>query len=66
MSRRVRKVVHDGWNVIMELDGLQPDAEGHLPILRQFTWGLDLSGLNGNNLGSTAESPAASVSKAEP
>jgi len=35
----VRKFVYDGWRVIMELDGSNGDA-----VLRQHTWGLDLSG----------------------
>ncbi|HNQ22352.1 MAG TPA: RHS repeat-associated core domain-containing protein [Phycisphaerae bacterium] len=35
----VRKFVYDGWRVIMELDGSNGDA-----VLREHTWGLDLSG----------------------
>lgn len=60
-SRRVRKTVwtwtagawaltsdlrfvYDGWNVIEVLDAIDDDA-----VLRQYTWGLDLSGLAGNS-----------------
>jgi RHS repeat-associated protein len=37
-----RKFVYDGWNVLLELDGLNSDA-----IIRKFTWGPDISGLMG-------------------
>ena len=37
------RFVYDGWNLLMELDGLNSNA-----VLRQYTWGLDLSGQNGN------------------
>ena len=32
-----------GWILLMELDGLNSNA-----VLRQYAWGLDLSGQNGN------------------
>ncbi|MCG8406928.1 MAG: hypothetical protein MI923_17155 [Phycisphaerales bacterium] len=35
--------IYDGWNVLMERDAL-----AEYQILRRFTWGLDLSGQNGN------------------
>lgn len=37
-----RKFVYDGWNVLLELDGLNSNA-----IVRKFTWGPDISGLMG-------------------
>lgn len=38
-----RKFVHDGWNLMLELDGAQsPPA-----VIRKYTWGLDLAGQNG-------------------
>jgi RHS repeat-associated protein len=37
-----RKFVYDGWNVLLELDGLNSDA-----IVRKFTWGPDVAGLMG-------------------
>ncbi len=33
------RFVYDGWNVVMELDGLDSNE-----ILRRYAWGLDLSG----------------------
>ncbi len=39
-----RRFVYDGWNLLMELDG----REEQTPPLTKFTWGLDLSGQNGN------------------
>lgn len=33
------RFVYDGWNLVMELDGLSSNA-----ILCKYTWGLDLSG----------------------
>ena len=38
-----RKFVYDGWNLLLELNGLSSDA-----VLRKYTWGLDLSGQGGN------------------
>jgi len=38
------KFVYDGWNLLLELNGLSSDA-----VLRKYTWGLDLSGQAGNN-----------------
>jgi hypothetical protein len=43
-----RRFVYDGWNIIMELDGLNMGGTGDPPVIRKYTWGLDLSGLNGN------------------
>jgi len=37
-----RRFVWDGWLMLLELDGLNSNA-----VLRQYTWGLDLAGLNG-------------------
>jgi len=37
------KFVYDGWNLLLELNGLSSDA-----VLRKYTWGLDLSGQGGN------------------
>jgi len=37
-----RKFVYDGWNLLLELNGLSSDA-----VLRKYTWGLDLSGQGG-------------------
>ncbi|TWT45273.1 tRNA(Glu)-specific nuclease WapA precursor [Phycisphaerae bacterium RAS1] len=36
------RFVYDGWRVLLELDGLNSNA-----IIRKYTWGLDLAGLNG-------------------
>ncbi|MBK9126258.1 MAG: hypothetical protein IPM13_00440 [Phycisphaerales bacterium] len=36
------RYVWSDWLLLMELDGLQGNA-----VLRKYTWGLDLSGLNG-------------------
>jgi hypothetical protein len=36
------RFVYDGWNVILVLDGLNSNA-----VTRQYTWGLDLSALQG-------------------
>src|SRR5262249_18393422 len=38
-----RRFVYDGWLPVLELDGMQNNK-----VLRRFTWGLDLSGQNGN------------------
>ncbi|MGE0481748.1 MAG: RHS repeat-associated core domain-containing protein [Phycisphaerae bacterium] len=38
-----RRFVYDGWLLLEELDGLSSNA-----ILRQYTWGLDLAGMNGS------------------
>ncbi|TWT45272.1 tRNA3(Ser)-specific nuclease WapA precursor [Phycisphaerae bacterium RAS1] len=38
-----RRYVYDGWRVLLELDGLNSNA-----IIRKYTWGLDLAGLNGS------------------
>jgi len=35
--------VDDGWNLVMELNGLNSNS-----ILRRYTWGLDLTGQSGN------------------
>lgn len=62
MSRRIRKYtyawtgsawattiaeethfVYDGWNLVQELNGRSSNT-----LLRQYTWGLDLSGQSGN------------------
>ncbi|MBK8915194.1 MAG: hypothetical protein IPM64_11455 [Phycisphaerales bacterium] len=40
------RFVYDGWNLIQELN--VPTA-GDPTVLRQYTWGLDLSGQNGNS-----------------
>ena len=37
----VRQFVWDGWRLVLEMNGAGT-------ILRKFTWGLDLAGLNGN------------------
>jgi RHS repeat-associated protein len=37
-----RKFIWSGWLMLMELDGLDSDA-----VVRKYTWGLDLAGLNG-------------------
>ncbi|TWT40527.1 tRNA3(Ser)-specific nuclease WapA precursor [Phycisphaerae bacterium RAS1] len=37
------RYVHDGWLLLLELDGLASNA-----IARKYTWGLDLAGLNGS------------------
>jgi RHS repeat-associated protein len=50
-----RSFLYDGWNHLEVLDGLSSDA-----ITRVYTWGLDLSGLNGNNMGGTGVSPVGS------
>ncbi|MFO0972534.1 MAG: hypothetical protein U1A27_03710 [Phycisphaerae bacterium] len=46
-----RRFVYDGWNLVTEMDGLDTDEDGNPAILRQFTWGLDLSGLSGGQSG---------------
>jgi len=38
-----RKFVYDGWNLLLELNGLSSDA-----VLRKYAWGLDLSGQSGS------------------
>jgi RHS repeat-associated protein len=38
-----RKYVWDGWKLLEELNGLSSDA-----LVRKYTWGLDLAGLNGS------------------
>jgi RHS repeat-associated protein len=48
-----RRFVYDGWNLLEELNGLSSNA-----VLTKFTWGLDLSGQNGN---SVAPPPSAVV-----
>ncbi|MGE0481415.1 MAG: RHS repeat-associated core domain-containing protein, partial [Phycisphaerae bacterium] len=37
-----RRFVYDEWNLLLELDALNSNA-----VVRKYTWGLDLSGLNG-------------------
>ncbi|MBK8915061.1 MAG: RHS repeat-associated core domain-containing protein [Phycisphaerales bacterium] len=39
------RFVYDGWNLIQELN---VPTSGDPTVLRQYTWGLDLSGLNGD------------------
>jgi RHS repeat-associated protein len=39
---RHRKFVWDGWKLLAELNGLSSNA-----VVRKYTWGLDLAGLNG-------------------
>ncbi len=41
-----RRFVYDGWLLLLELDGLSTPTTN--AIVRKYTWGLDLSGLNGN------------------
>ncbi|TWT45062.1 tRNA(Glu)-specific nuclease WapA precursor [Phycisphaerae bacterium RAS1] len=36
-----RRFVYDGWLLLLELDGLDDNA-----VIRKYTWGLDLAGLN--------------------
>jgi RHS repeat-associated protein len=38
------RFVYDGWNVLMELDGLNTGGTGIPQAVRKYTWGLDLSG----------------------
>jgi hypothetical protein len=38
-----RKFVWSGWRMLLEFNEL----EGHDRVLRKYTWGLDLAGLNG-------------------
>ncbi|MFO0972891.1 MAG: RHS repeat-associated core domain-containing protein [Phycisphaerae bacterium] len=52
-----RRFVYDGWNLVTEMDGLDTDEDGSPAILRQFTWGLDLSGLNGGQNGGAWAGP---------
>ncbi|MBK8915062.1 MAG: hypothetical protein IPM64_10770 [Phycisphaerales bacterium] len=40
------RFVYDGWNMIEELE---VPTSGDPTVLRQYTWGLDLSGQNGNS-----------------
>ena len=40
---RHRKFVWDGWKLLAELDGQSSNA-----VVRKYTWGLDLAGLNGS------------------
>ncbi len=48
------RFVYDGWNLLEELDGLSSNHP-----LRKYTWGLDLSGIHGQNLTSApAAAPA--------
>ncbi|QOJ13658.1 MAG: hypothetical protein HRU75_02950 [Planctomycetia bacterium] len=41
------RYVYDGWNLIAEYDPVTL-AGGDPTVLRQYTWGLDLSGQNGD------------------
>jgi len=45
-----RRVVYDGWNVLVELDGLDYDEDGWPDnlVVRRLTWGLDLAGQAGD------------------
>ncbi|MBK8916086.1 MAG: RHS repeat-associated core domain-containing protein [Phycisphaerales bacterium] len=40
------RFVYDGWNLIQELN---VPTSGDPTVLRQYTWGLDLTGQNGNS-----------------
>ncbi|MBK8916085.1 MAG: RHS repeat-associated core domain-containing protein [Phycisphaerales bacterium] len=40
------RFVYDGWNLIQELN---VPTSGDPTVLRQYTWGLDLSGQSGNS-----------------
>jgi RHS repeat-associated protein len=44
-----RRYVYDGWNLLVELDGLDHDENGSPDnvTLNTYCWGLDLSGLSG-------------------
>ena len=42
VEQSCRKFVWSGWLMLLELDGQSSDA-----VIRQYTWGLDLAGLNG-------------------
>ena len=49
-----RRFVWDDWNPVMVLDGLACNGEcgtGVPPVVRKYTWGLDLSGLAGRGAG---------------
>jgi len=48
------RFVYDGWLLVMEFDALDPLK---LYPQRKYTWGLDLSGQNGNISGGTGVSP---------
>ncbi|MFO0972946.1 MAG: RHS repeat-associated core domain-containing protein [Phycisphaerae bacterium] len=39
--------IYDGWNLIAETDALAPQPFLVEPVVRLFTWGLDLAGQNG-------------------
>jgi len=45
-----RRYVYDGWNVLVELDGLDYDEDGWPDnlVVRWLTWGLDLAGQAGD------------------
>ncbi len=43
------RYVYDGWNVVQEINGLAPGTTGVTDVLRNYTWGLDLSGQSGNS-----------------
>src|SRR5262249_55396187 len=50
---------YDGWDVLIELDGPDHDNDNSPDNtnIREFTWGLDLSGQNGNNSCGTGFQP---------
>ncbi|MBK8915084.1 MAG: hypothetical protein IPM64_10890 [Phycisphaerales bacterium] len=46
MTQSRTRFVYDGWNLIQELN---VPTSGDPTVLRQYTWGLDLSGQSGNS-----------------
>ncbi|MFO0971984.1 MAG: RHS repeat-associated core domain-containing protein [Phycisphaerae bacterium] len=60
------RFVYDGWNLLVEWDDLTLETgvtgSPEPTTVRQYTWGLDLSGLAGNNLGGTGVSPVSDSS----
>jgi len=42
------RFVYDGWNLVQEIDGLVEVESGVTDVVREYTWGLDLSGQSGN------------------
>jgi RHS repeat-associated protein len=57
------RFVRSGWLMLLELDGMAGGGTGILPVMKKYTWGLDLAGLSdGVGTGGVGVSPASLAS----
>jgi hypothetical protein len=51
----VRRFLWSGWRLVLEMDGLS-GGMGVSPVIRRYTWGLDLAGLGGAGISPAGDS----------